>query len=240
MIETKKPISTYARRKFQATLKKARRYDSEAMCQLGLMYAEGYTVMQSNLKAYFWLCQGITGLYDLSVWAESVFNEDGMFISKTCRKAVVWLRQAAEGGLSGAQYALGTLMERRVYVLDYEDNEDIYDEFLKFWTEDEARNPIICSRKSGSLGTDKDAVHWYKKAACQGHRFAQLRLGDIYQGISRYSQFGEDYDASIITIFESDEWDVRPNLKEAVKWYGMAAKQGSRKAKAELERLANG
>jgi|GEM_PF-2651496 len=243
---TKKGIHrrNYSRKKIQELRENARYRNAEARCELGLAYAEGNGVMQSNIKAIFWICSGIEfanedfcyGI-DCSL-GEILDDEDcGEFVPEICIKAANWLRQAAGDGWAQAEYALGTLMEGRVE-LD-EEGSDYY-EAMRYGLEPPIE--IEFQIKKAPLCDDKGALFWYGRAAMQGHLNAQLCLGRHYEGLSECTLLCEEYNATgmIFSGFCCEWWEVAPDKKEALKWYSMAAEQGSRDALSAIERLTNG
>ena len=66
------------------------------------------------------------------------------------------------------------------------------------------------------------AIEWYKKAAEQGHAYAQFKLGYLYHYLGELCHHGVGVDQSDST---------------AMRWYAKAAAQGDEQAQARIDEL---
>ena len=74
---------------------------------------------------------------------------------------------------------------------------------------------------------DEQAVAWFRKAADQGHAFAQLNLGRMYASASR---------GNLGTAYYVGEGAAKDDV-QAEAWYRKAAEQGNAEAQRALGRM---
>ncbi len=108
---------------------------------------------------------------------------------------------------------------------------------------------VLYNRGDGGLAKDMiEAVHWYRKAAEQGHVIAQYNMGIFCatgNGLARDSGTAAEWwrmaamqghaEAQFnLGLFYAEGTGVNQDPSEAVKWWGMAAKQGLAAAQFNL------
>lgn len=133
--------------------------------------------------------------------------------AKSTKKAVKFLKLAAEKNHILAQYNLGLIYQQDS---EYKDNKEAVKWFKKAAVNgyDYAQDTLGWMHQYGN-GVKKDskeAVKWYKKAAKQNHVEAQYSLGCMY--------------------FEGE--GVLKDFKEAAKWFHSSADRGFSKAELKL------
>jgi len=141
--------------------------------------------------------------------------QKGDGVAKSSKKAVKFLKQAAEKNHVLAQYNLG-----QIYQQDSELKDD--KEAVKWFKKAAAQGYDYAQDTLGWMHQygygkvvkkdSKEAVKWYKKAAEQNHFLAQYTLGNMY--------------------FEGE--GVLKDFKEAAKWYHSSAAGGYSKAELKL------
>lgn len=108
---------------------------------------------------------------------------------------------------------------------------------------------VLYNRGDGGLAKDMiEAVHWYRKAAEQGHVIAQYNMGILCatgNGLARdpgaavewwrmAAMQGHAEAQFNLGLFYAEGTGVNQDPSEAVKWWGMAAKQGLAAAQFNL------
>ncbi|MCA9028839.1 MAG: sel1 repeat family protein [Planctomycetaceae bacterium] len=145
---------------------------------------------------------------------------EGVGTRKSNKEAVYWFRQSALQGYADAQVSLG-------YALYY---------------------------GTGIKKDVQEAFVWYRKAARQGHPSAQLNIGHMYrQGVGvrqswqraiawykKAAAFRPNGPTSSLAAMHwlgriyGGEEDHRPNVKQAVHWYTLAAERGDSQSQCSL------
>ena len=206
--------------------KAAEQGNASAQNNLGRMYYDGEGVTRDYAQAFKWYrkaaeqgdARAQTNLGAMYRYGKGVTRDDA--------EAVKWFRKAAEQGDANAQYHLGLMYHKGQGVSNLPDEmpppppqENLtLPAHGHISAEEQARNFekfMSTLTKSDSTQNDAEAVKWFRKAAEQGHVWAQNNLGLMYQngqGVTR-------------------------NLAEARKWYERAAAQGDVSAKKSLENL---
>ncbi|CCQ91880.1 hypothetical protein NITGR_90019 [Nitrospina gracilis 3/211] len=154
------------------------------------------------------------------------------------RKAAKSFREAAEQGSSMAQAKLGRIYDRREL-----HNINSFD-----WSQDwsqEKYNELVSKE-------NKEAYHWYRKAADQGNNvLAQYLLGELFEDDNIWWP-SQDYAEAIKWYRKAADQDfpiaqfklgymyeygigMPQNYREAIKWYREAAKREVAKLPIELE-----
>jgi TPR repeat protein len=188
-----------------------------AQFNLATLYTNGIGVSKDMTEAAAWLekaaRQGHAGAQELL----GLRYYAGLGVGKDELAAWHWLLAAAKQGAPGAEFELAFAYSKGIGGrLD----DPRCDELLKETGGDEAvarfKRQDLMKSLPGSpgpapqirIGTPKDAVPWYRKAAEQGFTLAQVNLGDLYL---RGHGVTQDYEA-------------------ALKWFRLAADSGSAKS----------
>ena len=215
----------YYRGDYTTALKKSRplaeQGHARAQYRLGVMYATGQGVQQSDLEAVKWFRKAFKKLQLLAEQGDvsAQFSLGGMYyngwgVQQDYAGAVEWYRKAADQGDEMSQYNLGAM---------YADGQGVPKddtEAVKWYRKAAQQGNVSAQNKLGWMyatgqGVQKDdveAVKWVRKAAEQGDDSAQLGLGAMY----------------------ADGLGVQKNDVEAVKWYRKAAQQGNAIAQNNL------
>ena len=115
---------------------------------------------------------------------------------------------------TGAAVVVGAYekMQRRDELIPNAESGDVYAQYA-------LAESYCCT--SGEGGRDgMQAYEWFCKAAQNGHKDAQRRLGEYYEGIE-----------------ELPNYTVQQDLEEAYRWYELAARRFDAKAKKHKERI---
>ena len=155
---------------------------------------------------------------------------DGDGVPYDSGEAVRWYRLAAEQGHVDAQWDLGVMYDNGRRVLK-DDAEAVR------WYRMAAEQGHVDAQRTlgymydtgdGVTENDAEAVRWYRMAAEQGDAAVQLILGFMYD------TGGVPYDFVEEMRMNADGRGIFKDDAEAVKWYRMAAEQGSTTAKFKL------
>lgn len=201
---------------FNSTLKKAKKGDPEAQCDLGDMYRDGKGVEKDFAQAEFWYQKAADqnsarGQFKMGI----LYSGNGKEIDYA--KAMSWYLKAAEQGYTKAQSSLGIM---------YHDGLGVHVDYakaLQWYYKAAAAGDWLAQNNLGVMysrgqGVELDrekAVYWYSKAAAQGYAIAQYNLGAMYE-------YG----------------DGVPQDKEQAKyWYRKAAEQNNAEAQYDLGQL---
>ena len=167
--------------------------------------------------------------------------EGGHGVPQDYAEAIRWYRKAAEQGDADAQYNLGLL-----YDGGHGGSQDA------FVALDNGR--VVEQGDSASSRVQRvpqdyaEAVRWYRKAAEQGHAYAQSNLGVMYaeghgvpqdyaEAVRWYRKAAEQGDAdaqgNLGVMYDLGRGVLR-DYAEAVRWYRKAAEQGDAAAQNNL------
>ena len=185
--------------------KAARKGHNGAIYNLGVMYHEGLWVKKNSRVAFrYFLKAAQSGCVDAqNAMGFSYFNKWG--VKQDYAKAFEWCLLAAKGGMAASQSKLGQMYEK-------------------------------------GYGVEKNAVqsfHWFLKAARLGNADAMFAVGFYYNGFGRVKRInyqkvvqwyiksfetdGRQETAQLIGIlYEKGRPKLKPDLKEAEKWYEVA------------------
>lgn len=191
---------------FNVVSEKAMKGDSEAQCDLGILFSKGKGVEADEYKAFEWFKKSAEqgnarGQFQLGWCYEMEYG-----VAEDYEKAIEWYEKSANQGFSEAEYQLG-MAYRRGEIVDT-DEEKAFAYFLKAGEHGNAKaqDKLAFYYYEGEV-VDKDiekAIYWWKTAAEQGYATAQYNLAFSYK--------------------EGD--GVPQDYKTAAKWYKMAGRQG--------------
>ena len=114
-------------------------------------------------------------------------------VEKSEAEAVAWYRRAAEQGLAGAQFSLGSMYDRGIGVtadhleaakwirLAAEQGYVIAQFALGSMYDIDDHVPSNAAETAAQYERATEAVKWYRRAAQQGYALAQYNLGMLYQ-----------------------------------------------------------
>jgi len=166
---------------------------------------------------------------------------DGKGVKQNNTKAGYWFSQAAKQGNPDAQYKLAKL---------YRDGKgvevDLEKSFLLYRKAAEQNNSY--AQCQGVAADDEKAVHWYQKAAANGHATAQYNLGQAYRfgnGVEidlekafkliRKAAAQNDSSAQcLLGWMYGDGEGVAKDPEKAVAWYHKSAANGYAMAQYNL------
>ena len=222
---------------------------------LGNFYLTGIGVEESIKEAAVWIQKGaqvgnIEAMYKLSR-----LYKEGAGVTRDLAESVRWCKKAAAEGLPQAQFALAFRYETGSDVdKDLKEAVRLYKLAAKQGYADAQNNLGTLYRQGRGVKADsKVAFTYYQEAAKQGHGLAQVSLGLCYsKGIGakkdsaqaalwlKKAADNDDKDAHAQYVYgfflEKADGDKK-DLKEAEKYYEMAAKNGHSQALKALSAL---
>lgn len=231
-------------------LRKAQQGNAEAQRSLGMLYAKGEGVPQSDANARYWYEQvAVQKDIDIRVLEDLAYlymEEDG--IPENQEKGIEWCKRAAAQGSTWAMCYLAA-----IYALSYDNDK------ARYWYEQAAAHGDIDDDSLIELAhlyyiddhvhnNCKKALKWYKQAAKRGNLRAMVRVGDLYadgcggvwhsfrraeEWYQRAAAEGDDeamYNLGFLCT-ESEEYDT------AKEWWEQAAAAGNAEAMRGLGEL---
>lgn len=195
-------------------IERAKNGDSDAQCQLGLLYAKGDDVKQSYEEAFRWFLLSANQGNSRANHFLGICYLEGKGVEQDYSEAVEWFRKAAEQGIAGSQVVMGYCYENGKGV--EKDCDEAVNWYRKAADQGHKGGQYalgLCYE--GGRGVEQDwseAVNWYRKAAEQGHDAAQFKLGTCH----------------------AEGKGVEQDWNEAVKWYRKAAEHGNAIAQYDL------
>jgi TPR repeat protein len=175
---------------------------AEAQFNLGLMYQNGFGVIQDDNEAVKWFRKSAEqGNADAQCYLGFMY-ERGLGITQDYNEAVKWYRKSAEQGNAQAQYNLGIM---------YEDGNGVtqdYSEAVKWYRKSAEQGNTRAQYNLGRMyeegnGVTQDfeeVVKWFQKKAEQGNTDAQYILGSIYYKKARELLKNRDYEGALEQI----------------------------------------
>ena len=208
--------------------KAAEKGHATAQNDLGFMYQNGFGVPANDIEAVLWYRKAAEQELPLSQNNLGWMFENGRGVAQDYEEAIKWYTKAAEQNFAGSQYNLGRMYENGMGV-----NEDISAAKYYYTKAAENGSTIAKNRLDEIINEEKivvaedqfqegwkydnakeysKAIKWYKKAARQGHKFAQYNLGVCY----------------------ANSRGVTEDCGVAAVWYSKAAEQGHAGARNNL------
>ncbi len=232
---------------FNSTLKKAKKGDPEAQCDLGDMYRNGRGVEKDLTQAEYWYQKAADqnsarGQFKMG----TLYDGRGKEIDYA--KAMSWYLKSAEQGYVDAQTNIGLMYQ-------YGDGVPVdYDKALQWYFKAVAGGDAGAQNNLGVMyekgqGVELDlekAVYWYSKAAEQGAAIAQCNLGYMYEygrGVSQdkeqakywYRKAADQNNA--VGQFNLGELFYDDDSQQMLYWLNKSAEQGYAKAQLQLGML---
>ncbi len=175
------------------------------------------------------------------------------FVRKVASSRLTSWREAAETGMSEAQFFVGCCYYEGLDVLtDYEESVEWNGKAAKRGNPWAQNNLGVCYYLGRGVAQDHaEAARWFRKAADQGYATAQYNLGQLYrigEGVAQdpaeavrwyrkaAEQGCEDAQWNLGICYKEGE-GVAQDPAETVRWYRKAAEQGNEGAKEALKRL---
>jgi TPR repeat protein len=188
--------------------------DTDAMNNLGLMYANGRGVARDDVEAVRWYRKAVEAGNTVAMGNVGFMYANGRGVAKDDVEAVRWYRKAVEAGNALAMNNLGFMYRQgRGVAKDEVEAVRWYRKAAEAGNTD-AMTSLGFMYEEG-LGVAKDeveAVRWYRKGAEAGNALAMNNLGFVYrQGLG-----------------------VAKDEVEAVRWYRKGAEAGNALAMANL------
>ena len=195
--------------------------NTNAMINLGLMYANGRGVDQSDVEAVRWFRSGAEAGNANAMTNLGVMYANGSGVEQSDVEAVRWFRASAETGNADAMFELGTMYTNGRGV-DQSDVEAV--RWFRSGAEAGNTNAMInlgmmYANGRGVDQSDVEAVRWYRAGAEAGNTNAMINLGVMYAN-------GRGVDQSDVA---------------AARWYRAGAEAGNTNAMINLGAMyANG
>ncbi len=197
--------------------KAAEQGDAEAQYNLGLAYDIGEGVERDPREAMRWYRKAAEQGDAEAQYNLGLAYDAGEGVERDPREAMRWYRKAAEQGHAWAEAKLRDEQNR----VAAEQAKNKLAAGIAKWRAAAERGEAVAQYSLGySYATGKgveqdprEAVRWYRKAAEQGHAWAQNNLGNL--------------------LYEGGE-GVAQDPREAVHWWRKAAAQGDAKAQYAL------
>ncbi len=141
--------------------------------------------------------------------------DEGRGVERNIKEAVVWYQRSASRGFAPAQYRLGTLYERGLGVAADRGRAMAWYRSAADKGNLKAMHNFAVLSASGEPADYKTAAHWFSEAAERGLVDSQYNLAVLYEtgrGVDR-------------------------NLKQAYKWFALAARGGDKEAMRRRDRV---
>jgi len=198
-----------------AEQKTADQGDADALYILGVKFANGRGVPQSDTEAIKWFQKAAEKKHVEAQYILGLMYATGRGVPESDTEAVKWYRLAANQGYANAQYNLGWMYDtgRGVPESDTEAAKWYHLAGNQGHEEAQYNLGLMYANGEGVPRSDSEAVKWYRLAADQGYANAQNNLGWMY----------------------ANGMGVPRSNSEAAKWYRLAADQGHLKAKNNLK-----
>ena len=229
---------------YQRYLKDAEQGNAESQYMLGEIFFNGENIPDN--KKDIWMQFIHFGRYSISQEYFKYINE----WEKGLQEAFKWYQKAAKKSHIKAQYRLGCVYD----ILSRLGDPLVYDEKSEWYKE----AAVECYEKAANKGY-ADAQHalgtfyefikdnpskarsWYEEAAEQGHAMAQYCLGKITGGDAYWfrkaaEQGLAEAQCDLGVLYHIGQ-GVPKDSQAAVKWLGLAARQGYTRAETYLNQL---
>lgn len=203
--------------------------DKFSQCRVGHFLFEGKGMEANVTEAIRWYSSAAkNGNSEAQVFLGDCYM-NGSGVTKDDNQALHWYTLAADQGNAMAQMAIGNWHSAASSnLVNAEGVEDA---------------SLFSTATSNSVADfDMKALIYYKKAAEKGLVQAQLIIGYTYENKCRRAKSGTESSADLFAPFSSDVCpaDQHHNsnmINEALKWYRLAADQGSAVAQGAVRRL---
>lgn len=192
----------------------ARQGLSGAEYNLGVMYAYGQGVTQSDEEAARWNIRGAENGNARAQYNLGLMYDQGRGLAQSDVEAVRWYRKAADQGHIEAQYNTGCMYHQGRGVAQSDNEAARWHRKAADQGDAQAQSNLAQKylRGRGVAQSDEEAKRWFLKAADQGDIDAQYSLGDMcHQGRG-----------------------VAQSVEEALRWWRKAADQGDAQAQYNL------
>lgn len=164
------------------TLKAAEAGNSDAQCELAMMYEHGIGVPKDYQQAIKWYTAAADGGSPMAPYKLAQLYESDFLGAPDLKMAAKWLERSAQAGLPEAQYKVGLYYENGKGV------ETNCETAAKWYKLAAGQNVLDAYFRLGQLhemglGVKRDnaaAVEYYKVAAKAGNPNAQYHLGVLY------------------------------------------------------------
>ncbi|MEO8593490.1 MAG: tetratricopeptide repeat protein [Candidatus Solibacter sp.] len=165
----------------QAVLAGAQKGDAEAQVVLGIMYATGEGVAQSDAEAVRWYRKAADGGNAQAQTNLGTMFCEGRGVPKDCAEGSEWFRIAADHGYTDAQALLGLMYsEGQGVKQDYTEAFRWYRKAaLQGHADAQYHLAVLLVRGLGVTRNYSEAAIWCSKAAEQGHAEARRDLSEM-------------------------------------------------------------
>ncbi|KAF9158144.1 hypothetical protein DFQ26_007938, partial [Actinomortierella ambigua] len=221
----------------------AEKGDAAAQSALGLMYANGQDVEQSDIEAIKWFTKSASQGDPDGQLSLGWMYANGRGVEQSDVEAVKWFTKAASQGDPHGQINLGNMYKNGRGV----EQSDV--EAVKWYTKAASQGDPHGQNSLGNMykngrgvkQSDVEAAKWYTKAASQGNPDGQNSLGLMYlngrgveQGdveaaklFTEAASQGNPHGQFILGVMYENGRGVEQSDVEAAKWYTKAASQGN-------------
>ena len=246
-------------------LKAAEQGDAVAEFSLGDRYVCGDSVPKDIAKAAEWYLRSADRGNGAAQYNMGVMYEHGWGVTQDMPGAVKWYRLTVDKGHFKAKYALGTLLHggkgapqdfvsaRKLFTEVAFDQPSLLDLDKDTRRDAAFALAVMIDRGEGGPKNDKEATHWFLKAAELGHRRSKVEAARRYSkgiGIDRDMQEalkwyraaaveGEVAAAFILANrYHRGEGGIPQDYVEAHKWYNLLLAMNVREAKSFLSTIS--
>ncbi len=192
--------------------------DAFAQNEVALRYHEGYTVEQSDEKAFEWWKKAAAQDFPAALYGVGNCYQNGWGVEEDMGKAVEYWMKAAEKGHDVSQYFIGSCYYNGI-VLEV-DQEKAFEWWRKAAEqgvpEAELNMGVFCVNGRFVPQNFEEAFNWFKRAAEHGHCDASYELGVWYY---------------------KGKCGVEKDLHMAVKYFKEALELGSEQAQEALDEV---
>ncbi|AIK96314.1 SEL1-like repeat protein [Candidatus Odyssella acanthamoebae] len=222
-----------------------------AQYEVANIYHQGLGVEKNDKLAFYWYEQAANQKHKYAQYELGKMYWQGLGIEKNDKLAFYWYEQAANKKQSYAQYELGKIYHKGLRVkkngklaikwyrsvADQPASKYVGRDQRILYTKVLYRLGQVYLSGLGSIEKDeRQAFHFYKKAAERGHIHAQYHLSKIYlDGIgveksedlaSHWRKKAFNKDSSVAANLEATQKVYIPSHREAMKWYKWLAEKG--------------
>jgi len=198
----------------------AEQSDAEAQVSLGLMYAKGQGVSQSDVEAVKWFRLAAAQGHAVGQYSLGLMYDKGQGVSQDFAEALKWYRLAAEQGFAHAQDNIGVMYKNGWGVP--QDSAEAAKWFRLGADQGDAvaqHNLGFMYAKGDGVARDyAEAVNWWRRAAEQGYAQAQHNLAIMYEsglGVSQDFVQAHAWLSLAASRFAASEAEKRDKVLEA-------------------------
>jgi len=220
----------------------AKHNDAEAMYVLGLIYSDGWTVLQNYRIACEWFEKAAALDHAMAMYKIGALYCTGYGVAQDYQQALEWFEKAAETGAEKAMYVLGILYEEGIVIK--QDSDKAKEWYAKAIALGHPKTMYTLGiLHYWGYGVSKDcarAIDWLKKAADCGYAGAAYALGVLFDDGNLWRLDCQEEETWLEhvnmlghkepTVIDNLDCNIKKDYQQALEWYQKAAELGAAEA----------